>query len=101
MVGPPVLPLLHALNDRVQQGHSGKPASGGNCFGEELNGPGNCSEGVCPGGGVAQSYVAALHRGPGLAVGGMPAVSLATACRFPRPAIFADGFESGDTSRWQ
>lgn len=62
----------------------------------------------CYGGGfgpeydVAQSYVAVLHKTPGLYAGGLPAVELATACdlSLPFPWIFFDDFESGDTSAW-
>lgn len=55
---------------------------------------------------VTQSYVAAIHRfGDGLYTGGLPAVALASACEelsevILGPPLFADGFESGDVSRW-
>ncbi len=53
---------------------------------------------------VTQSWVGATVRGGGMVAGGLSAVALASACQDAIPVIqlemFADGFESGDTSAW-
>ncbi len=57
-----------------------------------------------PPGNVAQSFVAAILSRDGLVTGGLPAIQLAHACQDldenVQVLLFADGFETGDTSLW-
>ncbi len=57
-----------------------------------------------PPGAIAQSWVGTLHSFSGEVVAGVRGIEIASACLALNPLIssliFADGFESGDTSGW-